>query len=263
MAGLIHIEPITFVLLSIAAFTAGLVDSIAGGGGLIQLPALMLVLPQYPLAMLFGTNKLASIFGTGTAVVKYNSRLSLPWRLMLPIAGAALVGSGIGAKVASIVPNETMRPIVIVLLIAASGYLLWKRDIGTVEKPEPAFIKQLWIGLVSGLLIGFYDGVFGPGTGSFLIFVFVSFLGMGFLKATASAKIINFATNFAAVIVFLQAGNILFLYALPMALFNMAGGYLGSHLAMLRGNKFVNNIFLFSVGLVIVKLGWDMIAAFQ
>lgn len=261
MAGLIPADTLNLALLCLAAFTAGFVDSIAGGGGLIQLPALMLILPQYPLAMLFGTNKLASVFGTGTAVVKYSRKMSLPWKVMLPTAGAALVGSGIGAKVASVVPNETMRPIVIALLVLASGYLLWKRDLGNAEKPEPEFSKQLWIGLAAGLLLGFYDGVFGPGTGSFLIFVFVSFLGMGFLKASASAKIINFATNFAAVIVFFTSGNILFLYGLPMAVFNMTGSYAGSHMAMLRGNKFVNNFFLFSVGLVIVKLGWDMISA--
>lgn len=262
MAGLASIDPITLALLCGAAFTAGFVDSIAGGGGLIQLPALMLFLPSYPIAMLFGTNKMASMFGTGTAVVKYSRKLSLPWKVMLPTAGAALIGSGLGAKVASSISNDVMRPIVIVLLVLASGYLIWKRDLGTVEKPEPPFKKQLIIGLISGLLIGFYDGVFGPGTGSFLIFVFVSFLGMGFLKASASSKVINFSTNVAALTVFILHGNILFQYAIPMALFNMAGGYTGSHMAMLKGNKFVNNFFLLSVGLVIVKLGWDMISAF-
>lgn len=262
MAGLTEANLLPLVLLCVAAFAAGFVDSIAGGGGLIQLPALMLILPSYPLAMLFGTNKMASIFGTGTAVLKYSSRLSLPWKVMLPTAAAALIGSGGGAIVASSIPNDTLRPIAILLLISASGYILWKRDLGSVEKPEPPFRVQITIGILSGLLIGFYDGVFGPGTGSFLIFVFVSFLGMSFLRATASAKIINFATNFAAIIVFLKGGNVLFQYALPMAFFNMAGGYTGSHMAMLRGNKFVNNFFLFSVGLVVVKLLWDMISSF-
>ncbi|HWS24335.1 MAG TPA: TSUP family transporter [Anaerolineales bacterium] len=262
MAGLSEAELLALALLCLAAFAAGFVDSIAGGGGLIQLPALMLVLPGYPLAMLFGTNKIASIFGTGTAVIKYSSKLSLPWKVMLPTAGAALIGSGTGALVASSIPNETMRPIALLLLVAASGYILWKRDLGSVEKPEPPFRDQLVIGILSGLVIGFYDGVFGPGTGSFLIFVFVSFLGLSFLRATASAKIINFATNFAAILVFLKGGNVLFQYALPMAFFNMAGGFTGSHMAMLRGNKFVNNFFLFSVGLVVVKLIWDMVSSF-
>jgi uncharacterized membrane protein YfcA len=250
---------ISFAFLCVAAFFAGFIDSIAGGGGLIQLPALLLILPTFPIPVLFGTNKLASIMGTSTAVAQYSRKLVIPWKVILPSAAMAFVGSGIGAKVVTMVPTQYLRPIIIVLLIAASAYLFLKRDMGNEEKPAPPLKEQLIISMFSCGLIGFYDGVFGPGTGSFLIFVFVSFLGMGFLKASASAKVINLATNLAAVIYFAFSGNILYQVALPMAVFNILGGFTGSRMAMLRGNKFVSRFFLLAVGLVIVKLVVDLL----
>lgn len=256
------IAALPLALLCAAAFLAGFIDAIAGGGGMIQLPALLLILPQAPIPMLFGTNKLASIMGTGTAVAQYTRKLSIPFKVILPSAVAAFIGSGLGAKVLTMVPSQYLRPIIIVLLVAVSAYLLVKRDFGTTEKPELPFKKELLIGLISCFIIGFYDGAFGPGTGSFLIFVFVSMLGMGFLRASASAKVINFSTNLAAVIYFALSGNILFQYALPMAVFNMLGGYSGSHMAMLRGNKFVARFFLLAVALVIIKLGIDLAGSF-
>lgn len=249
---------ITMALLCAAAFIAGFIDSIAGGGGLIQLPAVLLLLPQFPIPSLFGTNKLSSIFGTSTAVTQYARKVAIPWKIILPAALAAFIGSGLGAKVVTMVPTQYLRPVIIVLLVAASAYLLTKRDLGNEEKPELPFREELTIALVSCFIIGFYDGAFGPGTGSFLIFVFVSMLGMGFLRASASAKVINFATNLAAVIYFAFSGNILYGYALPMAAFNMLGGFSGSRMAMLRGNKFVSRFFLFSVSLVIIKLAIDL-----
>ena len=249
--------------LCVAAFIAGFIDSIAGGGGLIQLPAVLLIIPQYPITSLFGTNKLASIFGTTTAVSQYARKVAIPWKIIVPSAVAAFFGSGLGAKVVTMVPTEYLRPIIIVLLVAVSIYLLSKRDLGNEEKPELPFAKEMGISLIACFVIGFYDGAFGPGTGSFLIFVFVSMLGMGFLRASASAKVINFATNLAAVIYFALSGHILFQYALPMAAFNMLGGFSGSRMAMLRGNKFVSRFFLFSVSLVIIKLAIDLYNSMQ
>lgn len=252
---------LSIALLCLAAFAAGFVDAIAGGGGLIQLPALLLVLPQFPIPMLFGSNKLASIMGTGTAVAQYARKLPIAWKVILPSAVAAFAGSGLGARVLTMVSTQYLRPIIIVLLVGVSAYLLKKRDLGSQEKPALPYRKQLAIGLAAGFGIGFYDGAFGPGTGSFLIFVLVSMLGMGFLRASASAKVINFATNLAAVLYFAYSGNILYQYALPMAAANMLGGYTGSHMAMLRGNRFVARVFLFSVALVVIKLAADLIGS--
>jgi uncharacterized membrane protein YfcA len=218
-------------------------------------------LPTYPIPLLFGTNKLASIMGTSTAVIQYSRKLVLPWKVILPSALMAFIGSGLGAKVVTLVPTQYLRPIIIVLLIAVSIYMFTRRDNGAEVRTIPALKFQLIISMASCAIIGFYDGVFGPGTGSFLIFAFVSFLGMGFLKASASAKVINLATNLAAVIYFALSGNILYSVALPMAAFNILGGYIGSHMAMLRGNIFVSRILMLSVGLVIVKLVVDLVGS--
>jgi len=243
--------------LFVFAFLAGLIDSIVGGGGLIQLPALLIFLPQYPLATVFGTNKLVSITGTGMAAVQYSRHIKIPWRTALLTAAAAFCCSFLGAGVVSLIDSRYLRPFIIILLLVIAVYIYFKKDFGELQTLKLTPGKQLVFGLAAGAVIGFYDGFFGPGTGTFLIFAFIGLFGYTFLTATASAKVVNFATNLAAILFFLFNGSILFQIALPMMVFNILGAFIGTRLAILKGNRFVRLLFLVVVGGVIFKLVWD------
>ena len=245
--------------LFVFAFLAGLIDSIVGGGGLIQLPALLIFLPQYPLATVFGTNKLVSITGTGMAAVQYSRHIKIPWRTALLTAAAAFCCSFLGAGVVSLIDSRYLRPFIIILLLVIAVYIYFKKDFGELQTLKLTPGKQLVFGLAAGAVIGFYDGFFGPGTGSFFVlaFAFIGLFGYTFLTATASAKVVNFATNLAAILFFLFNGSILFQIALPMMVFNILGAFIGTRLAILKGNRFVRLLFLVVVGGVIFKLVWD------
>jgi uncharacterized membrane protein YfcA len=248
---------LTFLPLFFFAFLAGFIDSIVGGGGLIQLPALLIFLPQYPLTTVFGTNKLVSITGTGISATQYARHIAIPWRAALLTATAAFCCSFLGASVVSLINPAFLRPFIIVLLMVIALYIFFKKDFGDVQTLHLSPRQQLFFGLAAGAVIGFYDGFFGPGTGTFLIFAFIGFLGYNFLTATASAKVVNFATNLAAILFFLFNGSILFQVALPMMIFNVLGALTGTRLAILKGNRFVRLLFLFVVCAVIFKLVWD------
>lgn len=239
------------------AFLTGFVDSIAGGGGLIQLPAMLLFLGHLPLPTVLGTNKLAAIVGTGTAAVQYSRRVQINWKLIVPMALAAFSFSMIGARVVSGMRPETMRPLIILLLLGIATYIFFKKDFGEHEQPSLSTRRQIVYGLAAGMAIGFYDGFFGPGTGTFLIFAFISVFGLSFLLASASAKLINVATNLAAIIYFVATGHILLYLAIPMGVFNILGAIAGSRMAILKGNRFVRVLFLVVVSLMIAKLSYD------
>ena len=244
------------------AFLAGFVDSVVGGGGLIQIPALLLFLPPEHAALVpavLGTNKLSSICGTGMALAQYARRIAIPWRSMLPAAVAAFFLSLAGARTVSILSAAILKPLVLVLLVAVAVYTFARRDLGGLHAPRFADRHETWIGLLIGAVIGFYDGFFGPGTGSFLIFLFVGLLGFDFLTASASAKIINFATNLSAVGYFAATDRILYGYAVPMGMCNLVGSILGVRMAMWRGNRFVRWFFLAVVGVLILRYGWDVL----
>ena len=244
------------------AFLAGFVDSVVGGGGLIQTPALLIFLPESmsaSVATVFGTNKLASICGTGMAVIQYSRRVSINWRLILPSAVAALVFSFIGARAVSLIDPHVLKPIILGLLVTVALYTFLRRDFGALHAPLLAATAERWAGVLVGIGIGFYDGFFGPGTGSFLIFIFISIFGFDFLTASASAKIINFATNLSAVIYFGATGHILYYFGLPMAICNVIGSFVGSRLAILKGNAFVRVFFLVVVIVMILRFGWEVL----
>jgi uncharacterized membrane protein YfcA len=245
-------------ILCFFAFFAGFIDSIAGGGGLIQLPALFIFLPQLSVATLFGTNKLASIAGTSIASVQYARHIEINWKATLPATCAALVFSFLGARAVSIIDPKVMRPLVLFMLIAIALYSFIQKDFGTLHAPKLNTTKQYAISIATGVLIGFYDGFFGPGTGSFLIFVFIGIFGFNFLSASASSKLINFATNLSAVLYFGFTDNIFYKAAIFMALCNMLGSLVGTRLAILKGNKFVRVFFLIIVSILIIKLGYDI-----
>jgi uncharacterized protein len=250
---------LTVVLLVIAAFAAGWVDAVVGGGGLIQLPALLLALGgQFPVVTALATNKVSSVCGTSTSAVAYYRRVHPDLRTALPMAGLALTGSVGGAAVAYRVPSEVFKPVILLLLVVVAVYT-WRRPaLGTAEKLRFDGRAHYLAAAVAGLVIGFYDGIAGPGTGSFLVFTLVGLLGYAFLEASAKAKIANVATNVGALIVFAPQHAVLWSLGLLMGMANLVGGLLGARTAVARGSSFVRVVFLLVVGALILRLGWDV-----
>lgn len=240
------------------AFLAGFVDAIAGGGGLIQLPACLILFPSAPLVAMIGTNKISSFFGTSVAAGRFARSVRLDWHVIAPAAGTAFVFSMAGSRAVSVLNPSLLRPVVLGLLIVAAVYVYVVKDIGLEHRPRHGRARGRWLGMLVGAVIGFYDGFFGPGTGSFLILIFAGWFGYEFLAASASAKVINWATNLASVIYFAATGNVIFALGLPMAACNIAGAMAGSHLAILKGSRFVRAVFLLIVVGLIAKLGWDL-----
>jgi uncharacterized protein len=245
------------LILSGFAFLAGLVDSVVGGGGLIQLPALLIVFPHTAIASLFGTNKLASIAGTSIAVVQYSRQVTIPWKTVLPGAIAAGTFSFLGAHCVQFLSPSLLRPIILVLLVVVGVYTFFRKDFGSLHQPKLNGIRSAITAIAAGAILGFYDGFFGPGTGSFLIFAFIGVLGFDFLTASASSKVLNWCTNFAALVAFASAGQVLYALALPMAGCNIVGSFVGTRLAVLKGNSFIRILFLVVISALIAKLIYD------
>ena len=255
-------EPWITSWLGAVAFLAGLVDAVVGGGGLVQLPALFVVLPAEHVAQtaaVLGTNKLSSICGTSMAVWQYTRRVPLNWRTLFPTAMVALAGSLLGARAVSLMAPAVLRPLILVLLVAVAIYTFLRKDLGDLHAPRFTADRERRLGAVVGAVIGFYDGFFGPGTGSFLIFALIGLFGFDFLAASASAKVVNLATNLSAVAYFAATDNLLYRYGLPMAVCNMAGGLVGARLAILKGNRFVRGFFLVVVSAMILRFGWEVV----
>lgn len=250
------------VLLLSGAFLAGFVDAIVGGGGLIQIPLLFGALPAQTPATLFGTNKASSVLGTGIAAWRYSRLVRIPWAAVLPAAGAAFVCSYFGAMTVAYLPREVLRPLILALLIAVAVYTFVRKDFGRIDQGRSHGLGDTLLALALGAVLGFYDGFFGPGTGSFLIFLFIRFFGLDFLRASASAKIVNAGTNLAALLFFAPHGQILLALGAGMAALNVSGALVGSHLAVRHGTGFVRQIFLLVVGVLIAKFGYDTFRTF-
>lgn len=248
---------VDLILLLAAALFAGFVDAVAGGGGLVQVPALLMALPAEPPATVFGTNKLASIFGTGNAALRYARRISLPWGIALPAAATAFLFSFVGAMAVAWLPKEVVRPLVLGLLVLVMAYTVVKPDFGVVAGSRLAAGSERGRALAVGSVLGFYDGFFGPGAGSFLIFAFVRFFRLDFLHASSAAKVVNFSTNAAALAYFAPSGHVLWVTGLVMALFNIAGALLGARLALHHGSGFVRWVFIVVASMLIVRLGYE------
>jgi len=250
------IEPWVVVALLAAAVAAGWVDAVTGGGGLLQLPALLIALPDQPPVQALGTNKLSSIAGTSAAALTYLRRTSIDLRTALPMAVTAFGGAALGATVASAVPAAAFRPVIIGLLVVIWFWTLINPAMGR-EQRIVGKRRHTVIAVFAGLIIGFYDGVLGPGTGSFLLIVLVAGLGYSFLQASATAKIVNLGTNAAALVVFGLTGSVLWLLGIGMAAGNVAGALIGARTAVKRGSGFVRVVFLGVVGLLIIRLAWE------
>ena len=236
-----------------------MVDAVVGGGGLIQIPALLAQFPQTAIPTLFGTNKLSSIAGTGAALWRYTRSVRIPWAVVLPATVAALIGAWGGAALVAWIPREAMRPLVIVLMIAVAVYTFQRKDLG--QQPSRALnAADRWKGTLFGGVIGLYDGFFGPGTGSFLVFGFVRLFGMDFVQGSASAKVINFATNLSAIGFFASHGPLLWEVGIAMAVCNLIGSVIGAQLALKHGAGFIRQAFLLVVLLLIGKQLLDLLA---
>lgn len=246
------------IILCAGAFAAGFIDSIIGGGGLIQTPVTLITLPQYPLATLLGTTKIPSISGTSIAAIQYSLKVKIKWKLMLLMCSIALAAAFTGSKVVSITSNQFMKPVIFCMLVIVAIYTYTKKDFGMAVEKESDPKKEIIYGSLFALLIGFYDGFIGPGAGSFMILFFISILGFDFLKASAHSKIVNVSTNLGSIIFFSCSGHILFQYALPMAAFNFIGSFLGSRLAILKGNQFIRIFFLLVIAATILRFGYDI-----
>ena len=243
------------------AFCAGTIDAAVGGGGLIQIPALMSALPQTAPATLFGTNKLASICGTGSAAFSFIRRVKLQWLLLAVIAVFAFISAFVGAACVSMVPTHILRPIVLVMLVVIAIYTFIKKQFGQVHVDQRITPKLLIFAAIGSLVIGFYDGIFGPGTGSFFIFFFIRFLQVDFLHASALSKIGNFMTNLAALSFFIPTGHVMFQLGLLMASANIVGSLLGVRLALKYGSGFIRILFLILVSILICRLAYQILLA--
>ncbi|GAA1546920.1 TSUP family transporter [Nocardioides humi] len=242
-------------LLALAALTAGFVDAVVGGGGLVQLPALLLGLPGASPVQVLATNKIASICGTAASSVTYYRRIGPDPRTFVPLMALALAGAFSGALLASRIPRDAFEPIVLVALVVVGGYVVRRPQLGEQTALRFAGHRHTAAAMSVGFVIGFYDGVLGPGTGSFLVFALVGLMGYDFLQASAKAKLANLATNLGALLLFVPSGAVLWDVGLMMGACNLLGGYLGARTAVARGSRFVRVFFIVVVSAFVVRIG--------
>ena len=245
------------LIVSLASLLAGFVDSIVGGGGLILVPALFAAFPVAHPATLFGTGKGASVWGTAFASWQFAHRVDMRWAALLPAALAGFVAAFAGAWLVTVVSPAYLRKVLPLILLAVLIYTLSKKELGRTHAPQFSGTPEKLVTATIGAAIGFYDGFFGPGTGSFLVFLFVRLLGYDFLSASASAKLINTATNTAALLLFALKGHVWWHFVVVMALANVLGSLLGTRLALKHGSGFVRGFFIVVVSALILKTGYD------
>ena len=262
--GALDLSALSLTALIAAAFVAGWVDAVVGGGGLIQLPALLIGLPSNtPPAVILGTNKISSFCGTATSSLTYALRIPLDWWTVLPLVIASALGSVLGASLARLLPKDAFTPIVLAALIGV-GLYVWRRpQLGMVSVRKHAGRRHYGLTALIGLVVGAYDGFLGPGTGSFFVILLVAVLGYGFLQASATAKIANLVTNLSAIVVFGLSGSVLWVLGLMMGAANLIGGYLGARTAISRGNSFVRQVFLIVLRAQLIKQGHAVLDHFK
>lgn len=246
------------LLMCCAALLAGFVDSIVGGGGLVQVPALFILYPHFAIPRIIGTNRFSSFMGTAVAGYQYSKKVEIPWRTVIYAGIGAGIMAFLGAKISDIVDEKILKPVILVLMTAIAIYTFKKKDLGQDEKLKFEIAKVPLYGLMIGSSAGFYNGFVGPGTGSLLVFGFVSLIGYGFLKASAISKIVNVIADVSSLGYFIAEGYVQYEIAIPMMICNMIGSFFGSKMAILKGNEFVRNFFLVVIFALILRFGWDI-----
>jgi uncharacterized protein len=245
------------LLLAFVSFLAGFVDAVVGGGGLVQVPAMFIILPHWGVAQIIGTNRFASFSGTSISAYQYLRKVTIPIKIILVMALFTAITSYSGALVSNMVKASLLKPIMFFLMLLIWVYSYFKKDLGAenIHKSNAHLYRSA---IFIGIILGFYNGFLGPGTGSLLVFAFVSILGFEFLKASASSKLINLTADISSLIFFLSAGKVIFAIALPMAAANIFGGYLGSRLAILKGSGFIRQMFLLIILGLLLRFAWDV-----
>jgi uncharacterized protein len=252
------IEIQDIILASLAALMAGFVDAVVGGGGLVQVPALFILFPNFMVPQIIGSNRFASFMGTSVAAYQYAQKVEIPWKTVFLAGIGAALAAYFGALFSSMIKEEVLKPIVLVLMTCIAIYSFMKKELGTTENLKFSEQKSLLFCVLIGSFCGFYNGFVGPGTGSLLVFGFVSIVGFGFLRGSAVSKFINVIADVASLVFFVFNGFVIYKIALPMMLCNMAGSFLGSKMAILRGNTFVRKFFLFVISLLILRFSYDV-----
>ena len=251
-------ETYIVILLCIAAFFAGFVDAIVGGGGLIQTPVAMVLLPNLAVSSIIGSLKIPAFSGTFFAAKQYLKEVQINWKLLALMAVIAFSAAFIGSNLLTLVSNHFMKPLLLVVLSLIAIYTFIKKDFGTHQVVNLSATKQYLLAVLMSVLIGFYDGFIGPGTGSFLVLGFVTLLGYDFLHASANAKMVNLATNFGSICLFVLKGKIIWAIAIPMAVCNAIGGWAGAKLAINKGNAFIRLFFLIVVVSTLLRFAYDL-----
>ncbi|MEC4005554.1 TSUP family transporter [Flavobacterium sp. SUN052] len=251
-------ETYIIILLCIASFFAGFVDAIVGGGGLIQSPVALILLPNYAVSSIMGSLKIPAFSGTSFAAYQYLKKVQMNWKLLSIMAVTAFCASFLGSSLLIKVSNDFMKPLLLVVLTLIAIYTFSKKNFGQHQVKDLSETKQIFLAVIMSLCIGFYDGFIGPGTGSFLVLAFVSVLGFDFLHASANAKMVNLATNFGSICLFVLKGKMIWIIAIPMAFCNAFGGWIGAKLAIKKGNGFIRIFFLVVVIGTLIRFGYDV-----
>jgi uncharacterized protein len=240
-----------------AAF-AGFIDAVVGGGGLVQVPLLFVLFPEFSHVQVIATNRFASVAGTAVAAIQYIRHVGVDLTLVLTAGISAAISSFGGTFAMGLVSSEVFKPMLLGIIVILAVYTFFNRQLGIEHAPTHSGTKLWMMSIAIGAVLGFYNGFIGPGTGTLLVFAFVSVLQVGFLQGSASAKIVNAMADLASLIGFFISGSIVYKVAVPMMVSNMVGGYIGSKAAILRGNRFVRYVFLFVLLLLIVRMSWDL-----
>ncbi|GAB3737990.1 TSUP family transporter [Nocardiopsis nanhaiensis] len=255
-------DPEILGFLLAVALAAGWIDAVVGGGGLLLLPALMVAAPNTPLATLLGTNKLGSVFGTTSAAIAYARKVRIDRRVVVPTAALALLGSGLGAAMATALTSDVLTPVIMVVLAGVALLVVFRPAMGSTSNPGLRTRNRILAVLaLAGLGVSFYDGLIGPGTGVFLIIAFTAVLGMDFVSASASAKIVNVCTNLGPLAVFAFGGHVDWLLGLGLAMCTIIGAQIGARMALQRGSGFVRAVLLIVVLALLARMGWDLFFA--
>jgi uncharacterized membrane protein YfcA len=251
-------ETYIIILLCLAAFFAGFVDAVVGGGGLIQTPIGLILLPSLPVAAVIGTLKIPAASGTSFAAYQYMKKVNVNWRILGIMMLLAFPSAFLGSTLLTYVSNDFMKPLLLVVLSLLAVYTYAKKNFGQHQEKTISSRTQIFNAIGISFIVGLYDGFIGPGTGSFLVVAFIAIMGFDFLQASANAKMVNLATNFGSICLFMLKGKIIWVIALPMAVSNALGGFLGSKLAINKGNGFIRIFFLIVVIGTLIRFAYDV-----